>query len=326
MAAYRLSDQGSLTPVGSLITTPQYGPCALAVTPDNRAIYVGDFQHFVYSYLISASDGSLTYVGERASSSDHAPYASLICDSAGQNLYAAEQSSSGGGGGLVTQYQIRSTDGTITAGPTSLAMSGDPGGIALRSGHLYVPGYDNKVRIYDIGTGGALTENAASPYALGSGFYPSSAAIHPTQGYLYIADSSHSQVLTLTIKADGTLGTPVITADGDGRQPLGMVSDPLGRFVFTSNYFSSTISSYRVGTSGSLTFAGSRACNAPQGLVVDPTGKFLLAASKGQYNMGPGHTISVFSIDTTSGLLTLQGTADLGAGNEPNYLAVARFQ
>jgi 6-phosphogluconolactonase (cycloisomerase 2 family) len=318
VAAYSLSAGGDLTELGPMLVTPESGPCALAVTADGRALYVGDFHQTFYGYAIGA-DGALTYADHRDGMVGYVPYASLLADPTGQRLYVAEQEQSGLGNGVVATYGVDSPVAGFAAGDPATAEAGKwPQGLALRGGHLYTANTGNgTVGVYAVAADGS--PSADGSLALAAGFQLAYLVVHPTRDYLYLVDGGGG-VGVATIAADGSLENPRAYADEDGNQPSIAAADPLGRFIFTANYFSDTVSAYAAATDGALTFVGSYPCKNAQHVTVDPTGTFLLAASKGQYDRGASHTITVFRIDAATGALSPASSKNLGAGHEPNHL------
>jgi 6-phosphogluconolactonase (cycloisomerase 2 family) len=75
----------------------------------------------------------------------------------------------------------------------------------------------------------------------------------------------------------------------------------------------------------SPTFVDSYLSNNPDKATVDPTGRFLLVPNKGQDGTSY-HTISIFSINQTTGALNLVSTFDTLAGNEPNCIVAVKLQ
>ncbi len=318
VAAFSLSAGGDLTELGPMLATPESGPCALAVTADGQALYVGDFNQTFYSYAIGL-DGALTYADHRDGTVGYVPYASLLADPTGPRLYVAEQGQSGLGNGMVVTYGVDSSTAGFAAGDPATVEAGKwPQGLALRGSHLYTANTGSgTVGVYAVGADGSPSADGSLPLA--AEFQLAYLVVHPTRDYLYLVDGGGG-VGVATIAADGSLENPRAYADEDGNQPSIAAADPLGRFLFTANYFSDTVSAYAAAADGALTFVGSYPCKNAHHVAVDPTGTFLLAASKGQYDRGASRTITVFRIDPATGALSPASTKNLGAGNEPNYL------
>ena len=93
-----------------------------------------------------------------------------------------------------------------------------------------------------------------------------------------------------------------------GTTPVALAGSPNGDFLYVANFGSSNVSGYRIGADGRLTaLTGSpfAAGTNPVSLSVDPSGSFLYVA-----NQGGG--VSIFTIASTTGVLSSGGTATAG--------------
>jgi len=108
------------------------------------------------------------------------------------------------------------------------------------------------ISAYTLGTGGALTAVAGSPFHIGAAVQAGEIAIDYTGRFLYVTDSNGSAVYAFSISAtDGSLtalaGSPYTTLDGGatfGFNPFGLSIDPSGHFLYTANSGDGTITEY----------------------------------------------------------------------------------
>src|SRR3974390_2129644 len=118
------------------------------------------------------------------------------------------------------------------------------------------------------------------------GYSPSSLALHPSNKFLYVANSTGNSIFLYNVASDGSLtetGNPTAIPGGSG--PVSTVTDPAGKFLFVANNFSNNISVFSIDAgSGALTqVSGSPfpASPSPTRLLVSPTGKYLYATIPG---------------------------------------------
>jgi YVTN family beta-propeller protein len=190
---------------------------------------------------------------------------------------------------------------------------------ALYLGVVYAPdgsrayasaGGNDKIRTYDVGAGGALTETP--PITLPSGSYPGGLAISGDGKRLYVAnDLGESMSIIDTTSATVSATTPV------GHNPYTVVLSKNGMKAYVSNWGGSTVSVLNALTGagiGSITVG-----THPSALAVNPVSGDLYVANT------DSDTISI--VDTTADIV--KGTVDLSpyanapVGASPNALAVA---
>jgi hypothetical protein len=99
----------------------------------------------------------------------------------------------------------------------------------LRPQFAYVANfYSNLVSAYSIGSNGALTPVAGSPFGEDAAVGPVSVAVDPTAKFAYVTNSSDN-VSAYRIGSDGTL-TPIPGSPfGAGRQPISVAITRLAR-------------------------------------------------------------------------------------------------
>lgn len=194
---------------------------------------------------------------------------------------------------------------------------------------IYVVGLGTpNVQIFGASSSGGLTADTTN--LAGTGSRPD--AIILTRHFAYVLDSTGGAqpggISEYTIGGSGTLSaartaqilsttTVTATPPKTGLNPLSMVMDSNGKFVFVANQGSNSVSVFSVDGSGLLTeITGSPFPTSPGPSGLAMTGNTLFVA-----NQGAG-TVSVYTIDQASGNLT-QGTgSSFAAGTSPAALDV----
>lgn len=166
---------------------------------------------------------------------------------------------------------------------------------------------------------GALTPAASEPYSGGNG--GASVAFNPSGEYLYVVNSigysadGGSSLSTYAI-GSGTTLTPVSGSPYNvGYQPNRVAVDPSGKFVYVTQSGASdeyNIYAFSVNPSGGtlsalsgspFSAAGGVLKGGPDSIVFHPDGKYFYIGyvlSKSQ--VGVGHVVGAFSINTATGL------------------------
>ena len=286
----------------------------LVFEPSGQFAYAPGALGFISIYTINPVTGVLSPSGLASvaitSSSGTSSITQSAVDPSGRYLYVLD-----GGNGLVNAYSI-DTSNTASKGSLKLpsvptiAAGSFPEGIAIDPTGTYVyvtNNGDNTISAYKIGADGSL-----SPIALSVTFGLTAPAIPAIVGnFLYVpnGDSSTNSVSAFLINADGTLtaiatGASAVTTNLS--TPFQAAADPLGKFLFVTNFFDGTVASFSIGNTGALTGltkvpTGITASSLPQGIAVDPSGAFVLVVNDGENSM------TLFSL--ASGALTAKFTA-----------------
>ncbi|HMK23462.1 MAG TPA: beta-propeller fold lactonase family protein [Terriglobales bacterium] len=151
------------------------------------------------------------------------------------------------------------------------------------------------------------------------------------------SDIAAAGTATVTVKSGrgaSSFSALTFTISAGGVSPQSVAVDPTGKFAYVASTgcpdsFVGSVSMYTIdATTGVLTSLGSpvAADYGPHSLAVDPTGKFVYVANDGDYEATAG-SVSVFTIDATSGALSLMETLDapcaIGPGScAPSSVAV----
>jgi 6-phosphogluconolactonase (cycloisomerase 2 family) len=159
--------------------------------------------------------------------------------------------------------------------------------------------------------------------------------VDPLGRFAYVANlvsnvSNQSSISMYTINPTTGLLTPTSPATvATGWLPQGIAIDPKGRFVYTANTDDSSVSMFTINQkTGVLTPASPATVSTllpgellsePAFLTVDPTGRFVYVSALDS----DGSTVSMFSIDQTTGALTPTSPATVEAGGIPFQVVVA---
>jgi 6-phosphogluconolactonase len=335
VSAYTVTQSsGALSTNGNSIGTGSV-PSAMVMSPSANALFVANSgANSISSYTIN-SGGALTAASTNTPTGKTPT--GLAIDPAGKFLFVANQTSSD-----ISVFAISGTGLTQVPGspfttiPTGYSYPNGtlPAAVAVsRTGtFLYVANQlANFVSAFSINsTTGALT-------ALGVPFYnvgiaPSGLGITPNGGFLYVtnagADSNNISAFAICDAVvtscanpstpDGTLTTVAGSPFPAGLGPVAIVFDPGFNFAYVVDRGSNQISQYAYGPgSGALTPLSPGTIStglAPvsiailSGVIPTDVGNSLYNTTDYAYvaNLGAG-TVSIFSLSTTTGLLTVVG-------------------
>lgn len=196
--------------------------------------------------------------------------------------------------------------------PTALTYSGS---------NLYVAAYDattstktGYIFAYTIGTSGALTPIAGSPFAAGN--QPSSLGADGTGKYLYATDATANKVLGYSIATSGALSTLNGSPYTAGNAPSAIVVDPVYNFVYVANATDDNVIAYSV-SSGVLTKVSTYQTGLnPVAIGIDPsTNHFLYTADF------LGSTVSDWQLSATDGTLMLAQGSPTTTNSNPTAVA-----
>lgn len=196
--------------------------------------------------------------------------------------------------------------------PTSVTFAPDPSGkIAM---FVYVANrYGKNIAVYTIDRStGALTAAGritTTNQAL-------SVAADPSGRFLYASDGSVS-----SFHIDAGTGGLKLTGSASADFPESIAVHPSGQFVYAPNLGGcpsgpGEVSSFTANSStGTLTSTGSIVAGAcPWAVAIDPFGKFVYVANRGDCDSPTGvGTISMYGIDSISGVLTSIGSIEAGS-------------
>ena len=339
LTAYTVTlSNGSLSILGSALSTGS-SPFAIAVSPARNAIFVDNtVSQTVSSYTVNA-DGSLTAVSGTAKTG-LMPMGMAI-DPAGKFLFVANQGSS-----TVSVFSISSASLTEVTGspfstiPAGTTLATGPASVVVSaSGNfLYVSNtFTSTVSAYAISSSGSLTALGGSPFAVG--LSPTGMTLPPTGAFLYVANSGSNNISAFNIcdkvvtsctdvnNPDGKL-TPVAGSPfSDGGSPVAIAIDPAFNFLYVLDGRSNQVTSFAYGAgSGVLTALSTTPVvstgQSPASIVVVSgttganIGNTLTNPTDFVYVVNnQSSTLSVYTLNTTTGVLTVLGLAAQTAVN-----------
>ena len=304
---------GSLTATGSIPagTSPQ----SVAVDHSGKFAYVANGgSNDISMYTINSTTGALEPLGTVAAGS--APIFVTVHPS-GMFVYVANEGSND-----ISTYTITATGtlealGQTAAGVVPTSITVDPSGKfayatnADPNNAFELNTNNGNISMYNIdATTGVLTSNGTIP----AGIYPRSAGVDPSGKFAYVAncgdfERNQGDVAMYTINV--TTGTLTSTGTiGAGSCPLSVVVHPSGKFAYAVDTGSDGgpdiegVSMYAINATGALTSLGivENTGYCPSSIAVDPSGKFAYVTNHCD------NTISMYTIDLTTGALTLLGT------------------
>jgi 6-phosphogluconolactonase len=343
LTAYTVAlSNGALTNLGSALSTGS-SPFAIAISPTLDAIFVDNtVSQTVSSYAVN-SDGSLTLTSGTVKTGIRPM--GMVIDPFGKFLFVANQGSSS-----VSVFSINGTAltevpnspfSTIPAGTT--VATGPTSVVASATGNfLYVSNnFTNTVSAYSV-SAGALTAIGTSPFAVG--LSPSGMAITPNGASLYVTNTGTNNISAFNIcdkiviscadvnNPNGDLKPVVGSPFSDGGSPIAIAVDPAFNFLYVLDSLSNQISSYAYGAdSGALTPLSSTPTvstgQSPASFVIisGATGADIGNTATNPIDFvyvvnNQSSTLSVFTLNTTTGVLTVLG---IPAQTSVNPTAVA---
>lgn len=342
--AYSLAlASGSLTQIGSTLSTGSF-PAAIALTPSLNALFVvNQASNSISAYSID-TNGILTAVSGTVPTGSMPT--GIAVNPGGNFLFVANQASNN-----VSVFSVSGTSLTAVSGspfttiPLGTTAPTGPIAVAVSAtgNFLYVANnFTGTLSAFSINSG-VLTPLGQSPYTVGTA--PSGLGIVPSGAFLYVANSGSNNISAFAIcdkvvttcadpnHPDGTL-TPVSGSPfslGSGTGPVAIAADPAFHFLYVLDKGSNDISQFSYGSgTGQLTSLSPPAVSTgltPTSIVVvsgttgTNVGNTLTNPTDYVYvtNLGAS-TLSAFTLNTTSGLLTPLGKPTTTTNN-PSAIA-----
>jgi 6-phosphogluconolactonase len=156
-----------------------------------------------------------------------------------------------------------------------------------------------------------VTPLSSSPWR--AGIYPSGITTDPTGAYVYVTDSTSSDVLGFAASSGTQLsGSPYLT----GNKPTSVVIDAKGQYAYVANGQDSTITAYAI-SSGALSSIGNYTTGTqPVAIGIDPSlNEYLYTANF------LGNTVSGFQIQSSNGTLINSKGSSFASNANPTAIA-----
>jgi 6-phosphogluconolactonase len=292
--------------------------------------------------IIGSSNGSLSQGGKEATTGTQP--SALLFDPTQSFAFVANTGSDD-----VSTFTVNQ-DGSLAAAPATtpvasgttaatrpVALAIDPGahflfvaneGVFLNDPNLNVPG---SVSVFSIGSGGALTAVAGSPFVIQETSppllttpnqpQPASLAVSNQGNFLYVADRNNSTVVGYSFDASSGVLSPVPgQAFLAGNTPSAVFSPPAGNFLYVANSGSNDILAFTINDDGSLsavtTSGGTTQFTigtgiGPTAMLSDPSAKYVYALANG------GSQITGYTMNHVTGILTAVTSATVSTGANP---------
>ncbi len=332
------SESGALRPGPPPVSSGGTSPVSMAVSADYQDLYVANAGSNSVVHFAVATNGVLT---QKDAVTTSAPPVSVYTNAAGTYLYVVAGTTSA----TLTEYSLSSgaignavatenltipgypTDTVVPTAVTVLPNNSavyatiydqsayNPGGIATSDAN---PGW---VFGFAVGSGGALTATAGSPYQ--SGVKPSALAPDPTNRFVYVTDFASNELIGYTIQSGNALSYLVNGPFKTGNEPSSVVVDPRGIYIYLSNALDSTISAYSIalptGTPSAIVNTTSSTIYAtdtqPLSITVEPAlARYVYTANH------LGNSISGFRLNPNTGALTATQATPYPTGSGPTAI------
>ena len=267
VTSFTVEGDGTLTPVpGSPFPTGGSSPVPLVDTPDGKFLYVGNFSSNTISMFSINNDGSLTALSSPVSTARGGPIG-LTANRAGTLLFVSFNSSP-----RVIQVFRISQSGDLSEVGVFQAGTSSAVGMSINSAgtRLFAPDFGSgRILVYDVSETGQLAQIPGSPFPNPGVFSPVDSQISRDDRFLYVVNRS-GHVSVFTIDGNGALspvpGSPFATG---GTTPEVLALSSTRPFLYVVNANSRTVTTFQVGSDGTLIMVGSPV---PTGAGGFPTG------------------------------------------------------
>ncbi len=323
---------GTLTEVtGSPVASGGTAASDIVITPDGQYAFVANQSGEIGVFTIDGSGLLVANGSPLLAAGAPTPYA-LAIENSGRWLYMLSQELSGN----VSLFEIQS-DGTLVqrdCGAAQTCPAGSvPESIAVDPTGQFVSvanGSDNTLSLFAIDqSSGQLTaihEVVARVAPSAAAYYADTAEVTVTPRFAYVGNYDGNSLSAYAINASSgsltSIGTPVTTAG----KPSAVASDLAGSFLYATNDTTDNVSVFSINSSnGTLTeisgspFGIETNPTGPQfgpiSVSIDPSGRFAYVANSSD-------TLSAYSIDSSTGALSLITGSPFATGDIPSAVTV----
>jgi 6-phosphogluconolactonase len=253
---------------GSPFATNFSNPTTVVASPNGKYIYViGGTQNSQVEEFAVGTDGKV-YGQHTYTLTGSYPTGATI-DTNGKFLFVTYTYQQGftpasPGPGGVTVFPISSTDGSLGTA-INQNVGNTPVGVTVSAP---VTSNGNAVYAYVLDQGdqnmlgfkvntstGALTVLPGTTVSAtaGTGYHvgvsPSALAIDPTARFVYVTDKSLNELIGFQLTSTGDLTALTSGAVATGLYPVSVTVEPRGKYVFTANYNSGTVTAFTINAS-----------------------------------------------------------------------------
>jgi 6-phosphogluconolactonase (cycloisomerase 2 family) len=281
----------------------------------------------VSMYTVNSCSGSLTATAPATVATGANAFGAegLAVDPGGRFAYVANLMSNASDTATIAMYTIDSGTGVLTpTTPATVPTGYFPQGIAIDPFGRFVytaNSDDNTVSMFTINSStGVLTPT--TPAAVPAGWSPGFVTVHPSGKFAYASNQDDDTISMYTINSTTGILTPMIPAAvSAGPSPFGITLDPSGKFAFVPDAYSQPnnfVQQYTVDSiTGVLIPNGSATSgNGSTSVAVDPSSKFAYVVNRDD------NTVSMFTINPTTGRLTPNTPPTIATGQEPFGIVV----
>jgi 6-phosphogluconolactonase (cycloisomerase 2 family) len=247
------------------------------------------------------------------------PFA-LVADPQGQWLFVTDLRS-----GAIFTYQINSQTGALTQSGTTIIGASDSVVIHPSGAWLYATVPDGAAGVYAFGVNGltgALTPVLGSPFAsLGS--RPTNIVLDPAGQFAFVSNNASGTVTAFSINSLNGQLTPIgtVAASTAGNAAVSGFSNSL----YVMDDLATVIRAFSIAGNGSLAPLSTpvfQGVSNPLLPTVSPNGQFLYVPNWVNGGTVPGGTVSVFSINQSTGILGAIVGSPFTTGMEPASVTI----
>jgi 6-phosphogluconolactonase (cycloisomerase 2 family) len=335
------SESGALRQGEPTVPSGGVGPLTMAVTSNYYHLYVANATSKTVVHFSISTNGTLTAADTITLAS--APVG-LAVNQANTYLYVVSGTTSA----TLSEYPI-STMGVIggLAAQQTLTVPGYAGdemvpvavNVLANNNNVYAATYDLSaynpggtptssanpgwVFGYAVGTGGALTATAGSPYK--AGVRPSGITSDPVNRFVYVTDFASNELIGYSIQTGGPLAFMVNGPFKTGNEPSGVAIDPRGIYIYVSNALDSSVTGYTIalptGTPSAIVNSNGSQVYAtdtqPVSIAIDPAlGRFVYTTNY------LGNSVSGFRMNTDTGVIAPTQATPYPSGFQPTALVI----
>jgi 6-phosphogluconolactonase len=311
-------ESGALTQIVGSPFPAGRNPIALLTAPNNSVVYALNHDDNTVIEYIAGSDGKLFAQNTYNPKSGTNPNGMAISPD-GKTLYVVEAygldpnnnpySATTPGVGALVAFAVNA-DGSLGA-ETSYQTCNNPVAVSV------VPDGSAVYVVND--PAGQLTTLIDTVAQQNRGATGSATVTYPEVGNCSGGTNPVGQISTYVVSSGGTLTPGSGSPYKAGVAPVGIATDPTGRFTYVVDYRQNVILSYAIQSAGviePLVTSSTTTGNLPSAITVDPRGKYIYVS-----NYGAG-TVSGYALNNVSGVPSaLSGSSS--TSTEPGPAAVS---